>query len=161
MFFPADLDRLNGVDDLFGLDGQDFEYFCLHLLPRAWGVTAGLTPRGILGGDGGVDVLLYRTKGRPVACVQCKRWSGRPSEGLDRYLRDLAGAMQLRGIRHGVFMATVRATPHERALGRRLRIVVVDRDDLDRLIRTTCHRPTKGIHRRRLGERPVRSGGKP
>ena len=87
-------------------------------------------------GDGGVDGIINEDPlGLDTIYLQAKRWEGSVGEGE---IRDFIGALDLKGVKKGVFLTTSRYTPAARAAVQSIRsdkkIVLIDGAHLARLM---------------------------
>ncbi len=96
-------DRTGNADDVAGLSWQRFEQLVGEYF-RRHGFTVRET--GSAGGDGGVDLLLFRKGERHV--VQCKHWKAR-QVGVG-VVRELIGTVQLTGAVSGFLVTSGQIT---------------------------------------------------
>ena len=87
-------------------------------------------------GDGGVDGIINEDPlGLDAIYLQAKRWDGSVGEGP---IRDFIGALDLKGVKKGVFLATCHYTPAAKAAVEGIRsdkkIVLIDGAHLARLM---------------------------
>ncbi len=134
MFTQADLQRLTNINSFLSLSDRDFEWCCKFLLEKAGYGKAFVTKKGPKGGDGGIDLDVYSTDRKLVACGQCKLWKGRYN-GLMKPVRELCGSMKIRGVSRGFFIVTVEATPEEKREAQLMNIEMIDASALLELVK--------------------------
>jgi len=134
MFKQTDLHRLTDMHSFLALSDRDFEYCCKFLLEEAGYGKAFVTKKGVLGGDGGIDLDIYSPDRKLQACAQCKLWKGR-YKGLMKPVRELCGSMKIKGVERGIFIITVDATPAEKREAELQNIEMIDSPALLRLVK--------------------------
>src|SRR3989344_8424331 len=134
MFRPENLQQLSGLNSILALSSKEFEYCCKFLLEKAGYGKTFVTKKGPKGGDGGIDLDIYSSGSKLIACGQCKLWKGR-YRGLMKPLRELCGSMKIKGISRGVFIVTVEATPEEKREAQLMDIEMIDGTALLKFVR--------------------------
>jgi len=134
VFRRKDLRHLSDLNSILSLSDKEFEYCCKYLLEKAGYGKAFVTKKGPKGGDGGIDLDIYSSGSKLIACGQCKLWKAR-YRGLMKPLRELCGSMKIKGISRGVFIVTVEATPEEKREAQLMDIEMIDVAALLKLVR--------------------------
>jgi len=145
VFKHKDLQRLTDLNSILSLSDLEFEYCCKFLLEEAGYGKTFVTRKGPKGGDGGIDLDIYSSGNKLIACGQCKLWKGR-YKGLMKPLRELCGSMKIKGVSRGVFIVTVEATPEEKREAQLMDIEMIDATALLELVRQCATTNVKNSH---------------
>lgn len=116
-------ERTRDTDDLAALSWQEFEHLVGEYFRRKGFL---VRETGSAGGDGGVDVLLFRNGERSV--VQCKHWKAR-QVGVAT-VRELIGTVQLTGAARGYLVTSGAVTHAAKAAARDGDVQIISAHDI-------------------------------